>query len=362
MRSHAILALSFLLATTTAAAEDAQHAPAHHEHGEHHQGGEPPAPHGHHERSDAFAPIGVMGEHTHPAGGFMISYRYARMRMEGNRDGDDPVGIDEIVLPGGSFMVSPTDMDMEVHMFGAMYAPADWLTLMAMIPYVKLRMDHVMASGQEFTTRSDGPGDLRLCGLFTVLERAGHHVHLSGGLGFPTGGIGHEDRVPVPMVGFANRRLPYPMQIGSGTWDLLPGITYTGRADRLSWGGQALGTVRLGHNRHGYRFGHRADATAWLAIPLLDWLSVSGRVAYAYWGNVHGEDDSLNPAAVPTADPDRREGHRIDLLGGLSVTVPLGPLGRHRFAVEAGGPVLQSLDGPQLETDWRVVAGWQLAF
>ena len=34
-------------------------------------------------------PIGVMGAHMHEKGSFMFSYRYARMRMDGNRDGTE---------------------------------------------------------------------------------------------------------------------------------------------------------------------------------------------------------------------------------------------------------------------------------
>jgi hypothetical protein len=253
-------------------------------------------------------------------------------------------------------------MDMQMHMFGAMFAPTDWLTLMAMIPWVELEMDHVMANGNRFTTKSDGVGDLALSGLIRLFEHESHKTHLDLGLSFPTGGIGHRDEVPVPMAGFATRRLPYPMQIGSGTWDLLPGATYNGSSGWMSWGAQVRGALRLGENRHGYRLGHRAETTAWAALPLCDWLSVSGRVLYRYNGNIHGADDGLNPAAVPTADPALRRGHAVDLLGGLNLLVPLGPLGRHRLGFEAGAPVYQDLDGPQLETDWRIMVGWQRAF
>ena len=191
-------------------------------------------------------------------------------------------------MPGGSYMVSPTDMDMQMHMFGAMYAPADWVTLMAMIPYVELSMDHHMMNGNRFETNSSGVGDLRLSGLFKIFENDRHHTHLNLGLSFPTGGIGHKDQVPVPMAGFQNKRLPYPMQIGSGTWDILPGATYTGSTDWLGWGAQVIGTVRFGENRHDYRLGHRADATTWVTLPVLDWLDLSARFVYAYQGNIHG--------------------------------------------------------------------------
>jgi len=32
-----------------------------------------------------------------------------------------------------------------------------------------------------------------------------------------------------------------------------------------------------------------------------------------------------------------------------------------RIAAEFGAPVYQNLDGPQLQTDWTVTVGWQLA-
>ena len=91
-------------------------------------------------------------------------------------------------------------------------------------------------------------------------------------------------------------------------------------------------------------------------------ISTSLRLLYSDWGNIHGADPALNPNQVPTADPNRRGGRRLDVMPGVNLLVPLGPLGSHRFAVEAGFPVYQDLDGPQLETDWIATAGWQFAF
>lgn len=38
-------------------------------------------------RADGHAPIGVMGDHLHKKGSYMLSYRFMRMSMAGNRDG-----------------------------------------------------------------------------------------------------------------------------------------------------------------------------------------------------------------------------------------------------------------------------------
>ena len=308
-------------------------------------------------RADAHAPIGVMGDHTHDAGELMLSYRYARMHMEGNRSRTTDQSRADVLLPGGRYMVAPLRMDMQMHMFGAMLAPHDRVTLTGMLPLVNLRMDHQTAMGGLFTTETSHVGDAKAGALIGLVRGERHKLHLDAGVSIPTGEIRHRDATPMGRV-----RLPYPMQTGSGTWDLLPGITYLGRSERLSWGLQGIGTIRTGRNSLGYRLGDRVEGNAWLAHPLSDAVSVSARAAWTSWGNLTGSDDALNPNLVPTADPNRRAGHRLDLLAGVNLYLPLGPLGRHRFAVEAGAPVYQWLDGPQLETDWRLIVGWQKSF
>jgi len=310
-------------------------------------------------RPDDHAPIGVMGDHLHPAGGFMLSYRFMHMRMDGNRIGTRQVSASSVLASG--YMAAPTDMDMDMHMFGLMYAPTDWVTLSAMIPYVEKSMDHISGMGP-FETNTDGVGDLRLGSLWRIWENDVHHVHVNFGVGFPTGGIDHEDEVPVPMVGFEKRRLPYPMQIGSGSYFLEPGATYTGECKWLSWGVQALGRIHLNENDNDYTVGDRGDFTGWVAVPVLPWVSISARAAGSVWADYEGADPALNPMAIPTADPELRGGEQVDLAPGLNFVVPLGPLGEHRVAIEALLPVYRSLDGPQLETDWSVVVGWQFAF
>ncbi len=121
--------------------------------------------HQHHAGGD-IAPIGLMGTHMHPADEFMLSYLYTRMGMDGNLDGGDHISRSRILSPAGeNFRVTPTSMDMEMHMFRLMYAPMDQLTLMAMLPYLIIEMDHRTRMGAKFTTRSRGVGDFKLSAL-----------------------------------------------------------------------------------------------------------------------------------------------------------------------------------------------------
>jgi hypothetical protein len=71
------------------------------------------------------------------------------------------------------------------------------------------------------------------------------------------------------------------MQLGSGTWDLLPGLTYAGFARDWSWGAQTLATLRLGENRHDYKLGNRLMLTGWVARRWTDWtLTVGWQYAF----------------------------------------------------------------------------------
>ena len=148
------------------------------------------------------------------------------------------------------------------------------------------------------------------------------------------------------------------MQLGSGTFDLMPGMTYTGFADDWSWGAQALGTIRTGSNKRGYTLGNMGDFSLWGAHRWNENVSTSLRLNGTTWGNISGSDSRLNPNVIPTADPNLRAGSRLDILLGIN-----GDFGNgHRLAIEGGLPVAQSYDGPQLETDFILTAGWQFSF
>jgi hypothetical protein len=314
-------------------------------------------------RVDAHAPIGVMGDHTHEAGEWMLSYRYMYMNMEPNFVGNDKVSARQVVTPkpkGEGFLVSPTKMNMEMHMMSVMHAPTDNLTLMLMMPWISKEMDHIRRDGLRFTTRSRDWGDLKLQGLVKVYDANRQRIHLNLGVSAPTGATNEADVVPGP----GRTRLPYPMQIGSGTWDLILGATYLGQSDHFSWGAQAIGTVRTGTNDEGYTLGNMIDGNVWGAWEACRSVSFSTRFGISSWGNIDGRDRNLviPPSVVPTADPNLRGGTRVDWAGGINFKFVDGPLQGGRLAFEAGLPLWQDLDGPQLGTDWFMTAGLQYAF
>ena len=303
---------------------------------------------------DSHAPIGVMGDHTHKAGEWMTSYRYMTMAMEGSLDGSDGISNDQILQ---DFRVTPTKMTMQMHMFGAMYAPTDWVTLTAMIPYVIKEMDHITRMGGEFRTRTEGQGDLKLGGLFQLSSNHWHSLHLNAAVSLPTGQIDEEVNTPL-----GRSQAPFAMQLGSGTYDIIVGATLRGQDGRFTWGTQGIGTFRTGENDNGYTLGDTGEFNLWSAWRWSNEFSSSLRLKATAWSDIDGNDQRYaggqNINLVPTIFPNLRSGNRTDLLLGGNYLTKSG----HRISVEWGFPIQQHLSGPQLETDSTLTVGWQKAF
>ena len=301
--------------------------------------------------------INVLGTHTHLEGEWMLAYSFMFMNMDGNRDGTNRISTSDVHK---DFPVAPTNMSMEMHMPMVMYAPSDDLTLMAMLPYIRLEMDHVTRTGVRFTTKSEGIGDLKVSALYTFFRRGfdRHRLVFNGEVSFPTGSIDEKDGTPAGP----NQQLPYPMQLGSGTFDLHPGIAYLGQTESWGWAVEVKSTIRLGENGNDYTLGNQYQLLMRVDWKWTDWLAPFVQVDGRAWGNIDGADPALDPTLVPTADPNRRGGERVDLLFGFTLYQPKGTFKGHRLAVQAGLPLYQSLDGPQLETDWQIRVGWLWVF
>jgi len=305
-------------------------------------------------RPDSHAPIGVMGDHTHEAGEAMLSYRYMWMDMEGLRDGSTDLSSTDVF--GRGFMVAPTTMTMEMHMLGLMFAPSDTLTLMAMTSYHFREMNHLTMpgsparamNGRTFLMNTEGWGDLAISGLYRIFAKNNQRVHLHLGVSAPVGDI--SDRA-------------YPMHPGTGTWDLLPGVTWLWQDGDLSGGAQLMGRLHLGENDFDFAFGDRIKGTGWLAYRLSDSLSVSGRLTLEGADAIQGEDRRFRGLRMaPPMDPANHGGTWFEGGVGLNYSIRNGVLKGHRFAVEGILPLAQDLNGPQMQRDGMITAGWQKAW
>ncbi len=122
-------------------------------------------------------------------------------------------------------MMIPTSMTMDMQMVMAMYGITDRVTVMAMTSYVANKMKMTMDMGPIMGTFSSAPmstsgfGDSELRGMYKI----NNYFVGSLGLSLPTGSI----KRTVDVMGMG-MRAPYDMQLGSGTYDLKPALTYNG--------------------------------------------------------------------------------------------------------------------------------------
>lgn len=322
------------------------------------------------------APISVMRDHMHSPGKWMASYRYMHMSMNGLRDGTDDISPEQAVTnyanpnaPPATFRVAPTAMDMDMHMLGVMYGVTDWLTLMSMGSYIEKEMKSITFQGMMGTTRlgtntvkSSGWGDTNLTGLIRLYEGGGHHVHLQAGISAPTGSIKETGTMLTPMNMRMNMRLAYGMQLGSGTWDAMPGITYTGQTGNWGWGAQYVAVLRMeDENDRGYRLGDKHTLTAWGTYAFKPELEFHTRLQADHIGKIKGSDPLIT-SPMTGSDPENYGGRYLD--GSVGFTYKPEILGKrnNRFGVDVSAPLYQDLNGPQLKRDYALTIGWGHSF
>lgn len=325
------------------------------------------------------APVSIMGDHMHSEGDWMISYRLMGMHMNGNRSKNNSLNDNEIAgvvanrffgaaMQPSTLRIIPQEMDMDMHMLGAMYAPKDWLTLMLMSNYIEKEMTlttYSMADASvslgNFTTKTSGWGDTKITSLVRLFENKKHHIHLHAGVSLPTGSLDNEGTILAPNNTNMRMRLPYSMQLGTGTYDLLPGITYTGAAGQYRWGTQYQGEIRLDDNHEDYTFGDKHTLNTWASYSWSEKLSTSIRLGLEYESKIDGIDSQII-GPVQTADPSNYGGKRADIGLGLKFTPNFGAHAAHDFNFEIALPVYQNLNGPQMERDYTLTAGYSIAF
>lgn len=343
----------------------------HAEHEHHHEG-----EHHNHNRADMIGPAGVMNPHIHEKGKWMVDYRYMGMKMWGLQSGTQglsdlgtlyfPFTDPTVSMPTGSlitgspiastiptlsqnkynYMSVPTDMMMEMHMASVMTSLSDKWMIMFMVPVVNNRMTMISSNFDRAPMSSRGIGDVSFSAAYRLIKTEHQNFFLGMGMSLPTGSIDERDNMP--MMG--RQKVPYNMQPGTGTYNLLPQLSYNGQFNRFSWGILSQANLRMGKNDNNYKFGNRYEISSWISYLIFDSMSLSVRVAKQRWLNLQGLDATLDPKMDPQNDPFRQGGIRSDLLIGFNFIVTKGVLSGIRFGFEYGRPFHQNLNGPQLAT------------
>ncbi len=345
----------------------------------------------HHQHSNS--PAGVMFDHAlEKSGDFMVGYRYMRSEQAGDmlfrNTPTDSNSVNLNACGDITCAVAANSMTMSMHMLDLMVAPTNWLSLMLMPQWTDMDMYMTQIgefnptgghSGHGHTTHGHqvgGIGDTGLYALFKLLDQPKHHINLSIGGTAPTGDVNIKLRKnSVTVAGLRDVPLHYGMQLGSGTWDFKPSLTYTGEADSFIWGAQATGTKRLeSHNSANFAFGDIFQGSVWGGYQWTNWLTTTVRGIYTTQGSIRGE---YLPVYHPNSNPPREfkpvhvgpfdktsnyGGKFWDLGLGVNINIPHGTFAGNSLKFEWLQPLHTDYNGYQLDRDYTLNFTWSYGF
>jgi hypothetical protein len=187
-----------------------------------------------------------------------------------------------------------------------------------------------------------------------------HRLLISLGLTFPTGSNESLFRLLLSDGSYGTVRAFYSMQPGAGTYDFLPGFTYGGAIGPYSWGIAYRGRWPLAPNPEGYRYGDLHDFHGWIGYSWIPELTTTLRVTGTTRGPIRGFDPKIDGKSQ-SANPYFYGGQRVELYGGATIAGSLFGLERATFAIEAGVPIYQNLNGPQLFRNWQAIVAARIS-
>jgi hypothetical protein len=316
-------------------------------------------------------PAGIMTDHIHAKGEWMVSWSYMDMEMKGNRTGTAKTSDSAMYAKG--YMMAPTTMSMRMHMAMVMYGLTDKLTLMGMGGYVSYDMKMAMPGmmimpgmtdpSSTMGMTSSGLTDTRLSALYNIPQKNERtRLIASVGVNIPTGSI----EAKGPTVLGANERLPYNMQPGTGSWSVQPDLTYVLQAGKWNVGVNAGGDIKLNFNSLGYRQGDQGHGTVWAAHDVFKFMSASVRGEYVHTYRIAGSDSVLAIPVYEQLDPTTSTRHYggewLNAYVGLNFHTNVRILEKFQLQAEYGLPVYEKLNGPQMSVHSSLAATLQYRF
>jgi hypothetical protein len=288
--------------------------------------------------------VTVPGAHFHYQGDYMIGFHYDSSQYGGFLNGSSSVSNNTVL---GQSMMAETSMQQEMSTLWLMYGIRDDWTVDVMVPYMNMNMQQVYTDGFTTANHAEGLGDIYLGLIHPFKYHYPHQWQVELGFGLPTGNI---DQFGLMTGMFGPQKLPYDMQLGSGSFTFQPNVSYLSETTKLTYGAQFRGYLPLNQNWDHYLVPNSFLATAWLSPQVSKHFSPSLRVDYTSRGNIRGEDPGIDFSMMPSSNPNLYKGSRADVYVGVNFNPKNDGEGHGLWvSLEYGVPFYQSLTGPQLK-------------
>lgn len=213
------------------------------------------------------------------------------------------------------------------------------------------------------TVYVEGLGDCKLQGVYTIYKDVFHRFEAYGGTTIPTGAT--------DLTGPDGSILNPRNQLGSGTFDLIPGVSYTFTKNHWTLGDRIESTIHTGKNSSGYRLGDDFSDTAVISYELIKIFSPEINMTlrnkqknitdhpsmYAAIPKNNDQGSGAGSGLPGPSDPTQdlnRAGTSFDGTASLVSHIPLGPRSPVKASIMIGVPLFRAGARPDsgMQTNW----------
>jgi hypothetical protein len=325
-------------------------------------------------------PLGIFGASLPKRGGLVGTFAVGDNMNGGAMVGADSVtaayavqNIDSTFTPAGvgvPHVVRNTPIDLKMLGMKACftYGFTDKFAMYISSMYIEKRQNVDVFSGMSGAdllgiskTKSAGFGDSSAVGIYRFYDGKVNKVFGNFGVSLPTGSTSVTDLTFNNSDVYANKRAVYSLQLGTGTFDALPGVTYVGVINKWTWGTSYRGEYPMDKNAHGYRWGDYNELDLWGGYWLMQGLNATLRAYGSMQGHIVGYDPQIIGYG-PCSNPLWFGGKHVDLFPGINLSGRRFGLPSTTLAVEGDLPVYQDLMGLHLGKQYGVAIGLKYKF
>jgi hypothetical protein len=299
---------------------------------------------------------------------WQFNFFYKRSKLNGYLSGRDKVSDNEVYFDGeeprtnNNYPILPTTITQESYIANVSYFLSAEQSISVSLPYIVQSTDHIslVPDYDEFNISSDGIGDITINFITSLKDWDNEKLLLSVGVSLPLGSINEKGDTPRAS---GDQQLPYTMQLGSGTWDVPLGLSYTHDNGLYRGGANLFAKIRSGKNDRDYRLGNRFAASLWGKWNLNNIFQPKIKMVYQDWGHINGQDDEITvpnrqfPYPAGITQPSNYGGSKVSLVVGGDIMFY-----SQVFAVEIGKPIYQNLNGIQTKETVNFSLNWQSNF
>lgn len=305
-------------------------------------------------RRDGVLPGGLAHGALVDVGQFGVELRYSQTSWSGMRDSRDDLTSQELFATG--YSIVGTKLEESRLEIDFLYGLDPRWVLYGTLPVIERELSYDMAAGGSRTANSSGIGDIKFGGRYAARADQYHQLQYTIGISLPTGD--HDGRAS--YAGNSDALLPYVLQLGSGTVDLYPGITYLRMHEDWTLGARSEARVHVRRNSDDWAVSDSLRADVWASKTLTQDLTGDVRVQANWWGDYHGSAPDFDRTRSPLEDSSRQGGSLVQLVFGLAIDFSDSYAGRNRLGIEIGVPIDEWLDGPGLSRRTSLLLSWRL--